>query len=139
MVNIFLDTNVVVDIITKRAPYYDTSIKLIQYSNENDVQLYLSEGSVYTLIYLVYESLPIKNPEKALSLIISKCNILSSEKQLLLRAIKSSFKDKEDACQYYTALNHEVDYFITRNKKDFVPHVSLVPVYTPSEFLEIIS
>lgn len=137
MDRIFLDTDVAIDILSKRDPFFEQSVKLIEYSNEKPAILCISEGCIYNMIYLAYDSLKINNSDRALSLFISKCEVLQSNKQILLSAIQSSFKDKEDACQYYTAQHNLVNFFITRHKKDYSPYSSSIPVYTPTEFLEI--
>lgn len=137
MDKVFLDTDVAVDIISKREPFFDETIKLIAYSNEKSAELWLSEGSIYNLIYLAYDALKIENPDKVQTLLLEKCHVVKSNKQLLLNAIQSPFKDKEDACQYFTAIHNQMDHFITRNKKDYEPYKSVLPIYTPSEFLQI--
>jgi hypothetical protein len=48
-------------------------------------------------------------------------------------AMASDFSDFEDAIQYYTALENEVDAIITRNLNDF--KTSKLPVFTAKEFL----
>ena len=55
-----------------------------------------------------------------------------------LRAYNSNFTDVEDAIQYFTALEHEkIDYFITRNTKDFRMAEPHLPVLSPSQFLKL--
>ncbi|MDZ7719867.1 MAG: hypothetical protein U5K72_13705 [Balneolaceae bacterium] len=56
----------------------------------------------------------------------------------MLKALKSSFKDKEDALQYFTVQFRETDYFITRNVEDYKPHVEFLEVMTPTEFVDLI-
>jgi len=136
MDNVFIDTNVAFDIISKRQPFFDDSNKILELSINNSINLLISEGSVYTLIYLTYDSFKIPNAETLLSDFISSCTVVFSQKKLLINSINSSFKDKEDACQYFTALHNDANYFITRNKKDYQPYASAIPIYTPSEFLE---
>jgi predicted nucleic acid-binding protein len=46
-----------------------------------------------------------------------------------------SFNDFEDALQYYTAIENEIDIIITRNKKDFKN--SRLPVLSAKEYLSI--
>jgi len=53
----------------------------------------------------------------------------------MLQAIASDFRDKEDALQYFTALHHGVDYFITGNIKDYKNALEFLPVSTPEKFL----
>lgn len=52
------------------------------------------------------------------------------------QALNSRFSDKEDALQYYTAINHGADYFITRNIKDYKNAIETLQVFTPLEFLQ---
>lgn len=59
-------------------------------------------------------------------------------KVVVMRALQSNFKDKEDALQYYSALNAGVDYFITRNKKDYSHTEISLPVHSPAEFVSIV-
>lgn len=55
-------------------------------------------------------------------------------KSVILHALKSSFKDKEDAHQYFTAQQNEADYFITRNIRDYKPYVEFLSVMTAKTF-----
>ncbi|MEO5650072.1 MAG: hypothetical protein ABIR03_09130 [Ginsengibacter sp.] len=64
--------------------------------------------------------------------------IIEADINIIKKAYKSKFTDVEDAIQYYTAAKTEsIDYFITRNIKDFKKFVSQLPVLTPSQFLKI--
>ena len=54
--------------------------------------------------------------------------------KILELALISDFKDFEDAIQYHTALENELDLIITRNKKDF--KTSALPVLTAKEYLK---
>ena len=48
--------------------------------------------------------------------------------------MESKFKDFEDAMQYFSAKHEDIDYIITRNKKDFT--ASDIPVLKPQEFVD---
>ena len=56
----------------------------------------------------------------------------------MTQAISSPFKEKEDALQYYTALDHGADYFITRNVSDYKHLSDRLPVMRPKEFTDYI-
>ncbi|MEM6812948.1 MAG: hypothetical protein AAF600_00985 [Bacteroidota bacterium] len=68
---------------------------------------------------------------------IKEYDIISTNKSVILKAIQLPFRDKEDACQYYTALYNNIDYFVSRNKKDYERYASVLAIYTPLEYLEI--
>lgn len=50
------------------------------------------------------------------------------------KGLNSSFKDFEDALQYFSATESDCEIIITRNGKDFKK--SLLPTMTPDEFLK---
>jgi predicted nucleic acid-binding protein len=44
--------------------------------------------------------------------------------------------DIEDALQYYTAMHHKVDYFISLDKNLIKSAIPVLPILTPEEFLK---
>ena len=135
---IFLDTDVAFDIISKRTPHYASSIRLLQLAAEDRARLMISEASLATLLYLSFDIYKIKDASSKLFDFIGACELIHSGKSVALIALQSAFKDKEDALQYYTALHAKADYFITRNIKDYkLKHTSL-PVYLPDKFFKVI-
>jgi hypothetical protein len=52
------------------------------------------------------------------------------------RAITSNMNNIEDALQYYAALDRHLDYFISNDKKLKNSALPLLPVITPTQFLE---
>lgn len=135
---VFLDTDVAFDIISKRDPHYDSSVRLLHLAAKGSVRLIISESSLANLFYLSFDIYKIKDAAGRLSDFIGVCDIAHADKEVVAKALKSSFKDKEDALQYYTALHAEVDYFITRNKRDYKHSVPALPVYLTDEFFNII-
>ena len=63
-------------------------------------------------------------------------DILPVDEKHVDQALSSHFTDFEDAIQYYLARSSHIDFFITRNKRDY-KH-SLIPVCTPTEYLAIL-
>lgn len=67
--------------------------------------------------------------------LLNYLEIVNPSKKCILRASNSNFTDVEDAIQYFTALEHEeIDYFITRNTKDFRMAEPHLPVLSPPNF-----
>jgi hypothetical protein len=56
-----------------------------------------------------------------------------------LVALNSEIDDIEDALQYYTALKHQTEYFISADKKLKKSAIPQLPVYSADEFLTEIS
>ncbi|GAB4238340.1 MAG: PIN domain nuclease [Ekhidna sp.] len=139
MDNVFLDTDVCLDILALRKPYYQKSIELLRLRESTQkVRLCISESSIPNLIYFTMYKYKVEDAYVKLLDWIETCSLFSiGDKDFILEALKSEFHDKEDAIQYYTAIRGKVDYFITRNKKDYEPFGSSIPIFTPSEFLAV--
>lgn len=137
MPDVFLDTDVSLDILSKREPHFSNSIKLLELAAQGRIQLVISESSLANLYYLCFDIYKVKNALSKLSDFISTCEIAHAGKDSIILSLNSMFKDKEDALQYYTALRASSDYFITRNKKDYKHTMISLPVYTPEEFIKL--
>jgi len=138
MHNIFLDTDVAFDIISKREPHYIHSIQLLELAANGKVKLFISEGCISNLFYLSFDIYKIKDAAKKLSDFIEVCELLIAGKKNALHALQSAFKDKEDALQYYTAFEAGLKYFITRNIKDYKYGTDKLQVFTPVQFLNVL-
>lgn len=137
--DIFLDTDVAFDILSKREPHFDAAALFLHMASQNTARLLISESSLGNLFYLTFDIYKLKNSTSRIFDFIDVCEVVPAGKMVVLKSLESSFKDKEDGLQYYTALNREVDYFITRNIKDYRKHEqSSLPVYSPIEFFDLI-
>lgn len=63
--------------------------------------------------------------------------ICQTDKITIKKAIESDFKDLEDAILYFTAEMNNIDYFVTRNIKDY-PAKASPEVVTPDEAINIL-
>jgi len=135
---VFIDTDVAFDILSKRKPHYQVSVKFLEFLIQGKIEVFISESCVSNLIYLSMDIYKLKNAGSKLQDFILATNVISAGKATILRALNSAFKDKEDAIQYFSALNHGVDYFVTRNIKDYKHTVQSLPAMTPSEYIKAI-
>lgn len=133
--DIFLDTDVSFDLISKRDPFFAVSKPILELAAKGDIHLLISESSLANLFYLTFDIYKLKNGKSLLVDFISACTVVSGGKLIGLQALASDFKDKEDALQYYTALGSGADYFVTRNKNDFKSAKDHLPILSPQEFL----
>ncbi|SHM98513.1 PIN domain-containing protein [Cyclobacterium lianum] len=133
--NVFLDTYVAFDIISKRDPHFADAAKLLELAAKDQLALQIAESSVANLIYLSYDIYKLPEASPRLLHFMGACNIVIAGKPVLMEALSSRFRDKEDALQYYTALHSGADYFITRNTKDYMHASPSLPVLLPRDFL----
>jgi predicted nucleic acid-binding protein len=139
---LFVDTNVILDWILAREHAFGVEARqIIQQAEQGKLELYMSGGSVYTLVYVLEKS-GLKDEElrNTLLRILKLVPVLSDSSKNYENACLGSFKDLEDAFQYQLALsNPKLNFFITGNTKDFLPFMKeVLPVLNPKEFLNLL-
>lgn len=134
--SIFLDTNVMLDLLGERIPYYDAIAKITTLADKKQIKLVVSALSYVTVSYFLTK---FENAEKAKEK-LRKFKIISEISDLdeltIEKGLNSNFADFEDSLQYFSALKSECNILITRNVKDFKE--SQIPVMTPDEYLKSI-
>lgn len=131
---VFADTNIVLDWLGKRAPFYEYARNLFLKAESKEIEVLLSTMSIVTIGYLLRREVSEEETRKALSGIRAIASVCHSGAAELDLAILSHFRDFEDAFQYFTAKNNQATVFITRNVKDF-KHAD-IPVMTAEEYLK---
>jgi len=131
---IFLDTNVILDFLGERKPFYQPIAKIATLSEKGQLTMVVSPISFATVNYFLskFENPKVAKEKLRKFKIISE--ICSIGEQTIEKGLNSSFKDFEDALQYFCATESNSDIIITRNGKDFKK--SLLPIMSPSEFLK---
>ncbi len=135
MKKIFIDTNIVLDLLGQREPFYEDAAKLFSLADRGEIKLYVSSLTIANSSYVLSK---LKSAKDARSILI-KFKILVTVLELNDKIVElslndDSFSDFEDGLQYYTALENEADILITRNLKDFKS--SKISVMTASQYLK---
>lgn len=133
MEKILVDTNIVIDLLSKREGFYKEAQELFTLSDQKKAKLYISSLTIANTHYLLARDHKLNEARKILIKFKVLVEVLPIDDKILELALVSDFKDFEDAIQYHTALENELDMIITRNKKDFKD--SFLPVLTAKEFL----
>ncbi|MDH5400516.1 MAG: PIN domain-containing protein [Cyclobacteriaceae bacterium] len=129
---LFLDTNILIDLVGNRAPFASWAYKIFQKQKTEHWKLYTSSNSVLTTYYILERELGQKKSKQAIKILLSRLEIIPIEKSDMLKGLITEFKDFEDAVQHECALKKNgLDYIITRNKKDFKK--SVLPVLSSEE------
>lgn len=136
---LFLDSDVLLDVILNRASFIDQSLELFFHRSDETVQLFTSSSIIINTQYIGEKQIGRLLTKTGMKKLLNYLEIVSPSKDCILRAYHSNFTDVEDAIQYFTALDQEeIDYFITRNTKDFKMAEPYLPVLTPSQFLRLL-
>lgn len=138
MIKIFVDTNVIVDLIADRKPFSKFAIELFKKAENKQVYLYTSSHSLATTHYLLKKYIDEKSLRAVLYNLLDYIKIIAVNQDILKKGLKSKHKDFEDAIQIFCANTiSSMDYIVTRNIKDF--RNADIPVYAPDELLEKIN
>lgn len=131
--NVFVDTNVLLDVLGKRAPFYADSAALWTLAEQGKVRGLVSALSFSNIYDIVRRLKDRRAAKKAMVLLRDTFTPVACDEQVLQQAIDSLLNDFEDAIQYFSALRAGAVCLVSRNPDHF-PRSSL-PVLTPSEFL----
>lgn len=139
MKSLFLDINVILDIFLNRKPYYDASAGIFNLIERKSFAGYLCALSFPTLYFLLSKELNRENVIRILEKIRIVLRVANVSEKTIDSALSSGIRDFEDAIQYYSAIEVSSDFLITRNKQDFPQTQSRIPIFTPDEFLALLS
>jgi predicted nucleic acid-binding protein len=134
MDNLFFDTNVVLDLLGEREPFYESVAKIASLADKGKLKITVSALTYSTVFYLLsrFEDGAVVKEKIRKFKVISETADLTD--RILEKGLNSNFKDYEDSLQYYSALSMECSILITRNGKDFKD--SAIPVLTPQEYIQ---
>ena len=130
---LFLDTNVVLDLLGEREPFYNSAAKIATLADKDQIDLVVS-ALTYSIVYYLLSRFEDKELVKEK---IRKFKVIAETSDLtdkiVDKGLSSKFSDFEDSLQYYCAIKLDCKLLITRNGKDFKE--SEIPVLTPDEYL----
>ena len=133
MTRVFVDTNIVLDLLAKRSAYR-AAARLFVLGDKGSVALFVSALTFANAHYILAKqhdrTLAIK-VLRDLSLAVTIVDLSGKVVQLALN--DENFSDFEDGLQYHSALENGMDVIVTRNQKDF--RHSILPVLTAEQYL----
>lgn len=134
---IFLDANILLDFLLKRADYNDAK-KLIQLIVEKKLRGFVTPAIVHIVAYWVTKAYGITKTKELLLTLLADITVIECTHEITLIALHSRIDDIEDALQYYTAIHHKIDFFISRDKILQNSAIASLPVYNIKEFLNLL-
>ena len=133
MRKVFLDSDVVLDFLTKRKPFVEESMRIFEYSARKELEIYISSLSINNIHYVVSKLESIKKSKDKIGILLNLVEILPVGKSTIEKSLLSDFKDFEDGLQNFCAEEGEMNILITRNIRDYTK--SNLSIQTPKEFL----
>ncbi len=133
MKRVLYDTNVILDVMLKREPYFFASAEALDLVAQEKIKGYISGYAVTTIAYLLQRRLGSSKSRSALTDFLSKMVVAPLTDAAIRRALVSKFNNFEDAVTDAVAYEARTSLIITRNIRDFSK--GTIPVVLPEIFL----
>lgn len=133
---LFLDTNILIDKLSMRAPFADDVRQLCIAKLFGDVQLFVSTQSYLDAIYILRKHATRSELRQRCLRSLQFFETCDVEKAHLPSALKSDWPDVEDYIIAETAVEIGADYLITRDISGFKN--SKVKALTPKSFIKLL-
>ncbi len=135
--NALLDTNVVVDVLARREPFFADSCLILDHAERGDFVASICTTTVTTIFYLVRRHLGAPETIARIRDLTTICSVAPVNQVVVDAALGEAFPDFEDAILHHSAVLAGADCIVTRNVADF--RKSSLPVYSPAQFLSALA
>lgn len=135
---IFLDTNVVIDYILEREPYYGWAAEIVSRADDGLVDILASSLTMINARYICVERMK-QDPaayKVKFDMLRPILKISSVESSDIYSSYDTDWEDFEDGVQYFSAKRAGCNYIVTRNEGDF--EKSDIPVLTPIQMTTLL-
>ncbi len=134
MEKVFVDTDIILDLLSNRDPFYFASANLFSAADRNEIKIYVSSLCFANLNYILSKQFSTDQAKRKLLKFKTLVTVLSVTDKVVDLALSSDFKDFEDGIQYFTAIENNIKILLTRNLKDYKS--AEIPVMTAEQFLK---
>jgi predicted nucleic acid-binding protein len=134
-----IDTNVVLDFLCKREPFFKNAFEIISRTAENQFKTYITANSITDIIYILRKQFSVEEVKNDLLDLLEILDIVDLIKKDIENTLLSdNTADLEDELIYQCAKRIECNCIVTRDKKGF-KNVQEIDILTPVEFIENLS
>lgn len=136
-IRILLDTNILLDYILTREPFYDNAKKIILACINGTVKACIAAHSISNMFFILRREYESKERRKLLLNICKIFDIEGIDKEKLISGLENDdFFDFEDCLQMECARAYEAKYIVTRNVSDY--DNSVIQAILLEDFLKIL-
>jgi len=135
MDNVLIDTDVLLDFFFDRKPFAEFSTEILNLCEEKKLMGFTTPVIISNVYYLLRKTAKHDIIIEKLKQLLNIIEIIKMDKNAVLDALNSNFKDFEDALQNFSATdNGRISIILTRNIKDF--KTSELAILTPETYLK---
>lgn len=132
---VFLDANIIIDVVQNRSDFLEQSSKVLQSGLEGFVDLCASDVTFTTVSYYARKQRTTEQLYEVMQSLRDFIDVVPTGRIAIDWALQRKAKDFEDSVQYYAALRAGADYIVSRNVRDYP--FDDIPVVTPQDFFSI--
>ena len=133
---LLIDTNVVLDVLLRREPFFRTAAEVLNLTQRDEVWEYVSASAITDIYYIANKQMKdcdaVRDLLKRLLMVVSVVAVSEREIQ---NALNLAWGDFEDSVQYSVALLNEMDGIVTRNPSDY--QEANIRIWLPEQALEL--
>ena len=130
---VFLDTNILLDVLLDRKPFSEPSSKVWRLAECGRLEAVISAISFNNIFYIVRKYAGKEAAQRTVEVMNVNFSVFPLTQDVIGKAIAAKLPDFEVSIQFFSAVSCSADYIITRNAKDF-PQNS-IPILSPAAFL----
>jgi predicted nucleic acid-binding protein len=117
---LFLDANIIVATLNKEYPLFTWSSRLLSLQGKQNIELFTSPLCLAIAFYFASKKSGEKMAKEKIEILLQHIGITSMDEKTTKQAIKNKqIHDFEDGMEYYSAIQHNCNYIITEDQKDF--------------------
>jgi len=133
---VLLDVNILLDFVLQRTAYEEGK-RIIAWAEQGRIKGYVSPSVIQICAYWIAKSYGSAKAKEILSSLLSFLDCIEIPHEQVLASLHSSMTDVEDALLYYTALYHNLDFVISRDRHFQQNSLPALPVLSPQEFIAL--
>jgi predicted nucleic acid-binding protein len=133
---IFIDSDILIDLLAKRDPFYRPAAALFSLIEKEKIEGFTSPIVFSNIHYILRKRLSRRETMDCLKSLKKLVRLLAVDNRTIEAALDSPFEDFEDAIQCRCAEQNRIKYLITRNKSDY--QKAEIMILTAQEFLAML-
>jgi predicted nucleic acid-binding protein len=103
MKKILIDTDVILDFFFDRKPFSDNAAKVLSLCESREIKGFITSVIISNVYYILRQTSTHEKVIEKLMQLITVTEILTTDRDVIIKALNSNFKDFEDALQNYSA------------------------------------
>lgn len=136
MERLFVDTDIVLDLLGAREPHFSPVAILFSMADQGSIRLYVSAITFANVNYVLSRQLNESRARRLLLKLKTLVRIAPVNEKIIELSLSSDFRDFEDAIQYHSAIENNIQTLLTRNLRDFKK--AQISIMTAQQYLDSI-